>query len=171
MWFSCRLRLSDCCRLGWSDIDLQNQTLTIKVKKTKKALLVPIHLELLALLTKLRASDPVGDFVMPGISTKGPGGKHGMSEGFKRIVRRTGLDLQTVQGSGLRKVSRRTFHALRHSFTSALANAGVSPEIRMKLTGHTTEASHKVYTHHEMNTLRMALTSIPVMKYNPANPA
>jgi hypothetical protein len=26
--------------------------------------------------------------------------------------------------------------SIRYSFTSALANAGVSPELRMKLTGH-----------------------------------
>ena len=56
--------------------------------------------------------------------------------------------MQTVQGGGVRKISRRTFHALLHSFTSALANANVAPELRMKLTGHTTEAIHRGYTHH-----------------------
>ena len=30
----------------------------------------------------------------------GPGGRHGLSEGFKRIVRKAGPDLQTVQGNG-----------------------------------------------------------------------
>jgi integrase len=29
---------------------------------------------------------------------------------------------QTVKGAGKRMISKRTFHALRHSFTSALAN-------------------------------------------------
>ena len=73
---------------------------------------------------------------MPHMASLKPGGRHGLSEGFKRIVRKVGLDLQTVQGGGARKISRRTFHALRHSFTSALANAEVAPELRMKLTGH-----------------------------------
>ena len=45
----------------------------------------------------------------------------------------------------MRNISRRTFHALRHSFTSALANAGVAPEIRMKLTGHKTESVYRRY--------------------------
>mgnify|MGYP001613889461 CR=1 FL=1 len=61
----------------------------------------------------------------------------------------------------MRKLSRRSFHALRHSFASALAKAGVSPELRMKLTGHTTEAVHRGYTHHELDVLRSAVTKLP----------
>ena len=44
-------------------------------------------------------------------------------------------------------ISKRTFRALRHSFTSALANAEVAPELRMKLTGLSSEAIHRGYTH------------------------
>jgi integrase len=71
------------------------------------------------------------------------------------------LDLQTVKGAGKRMISRRTFHALRHSFTSALANQNVAPELRMKLTGHKTEGEHRKYTHHEMDNLRAAVKKIP----------
>jgi hypothetical protein len=84
-----------------------------------------------------------------------------MSESFKRIVNNAGLDLQTVQGTGVRMISKRTFHALRHSFTSALANAGVSPELRMKLTGHKSAEIHRGYTHLEMETLKEALEKLP----------
>jgi integrase len=63
----------------------------------------------------------------------------------------------------VRQLSRRTFHALRHSFTSALANAGVAPELRMKLTGHTTEAVHRGYTHHELESLRAAIAKLPTI--------
>jgi integrase len=101
---------------------------------------------------------------MPGMASKGPGGRHGLSEGFKRIVRKAGLDLQTVQGGGMRKISKRTFHALRHSFTSALANAHVAPELRMKLTGHSSEAIHRGYTHHELEVLRKAVQKLPSLK-------
>ncbi len=41
----------------------------------------------------------------------------------------------TRQGKG-RASNSKTFHGLRHSFISGLANAGVSPEIRQKLAGH-----------------------------------
>jgi integrase len=69
--------------------------------------------------------------------------------------------METVQGTGVRKISKRTFHALRHSFTSALANAGVSPELRMKLTGHKSAEIHRGYTHLELETLRAALQKLP----------
>jgi integrase len=72
--------------------------------------------------------------------------------------------LQTVQGGGVRKISKRTFHALRHSFTSALANAEVEPELRMKLTGHSSEAIHRGYTHHELALLRSTVAKLPSLR-------
>jgi len=33
----------------------------------------------------------------------------------------------------------------------------------MKLTGHTTEAVHRGYTHHEMETLREAIAKLPTL--------
>jgi hypothetical protein len=41
------------------------------------------------------------------------------------------------------------------------ANAGVSQEIRMKLTGHTSVEMNKGYTHMELEPLRAAISSIP----------
>ncbi len=85
----------------------------------------------------------------------------GISETFKKIMRKAGVDSQTVKGKGNQMFSKRSFHALRHSFTSALANQNVSSELRMKLTGHSTEGEHKKYTHHEMDNLRAAVEKIP----------
>ena len=63
---------------------------------------------------------------------------------YQRIVVKAGVDLQKVQGHGTRMVSKRTFHALRHTFTSGLANANVPPERRRVLTGHTANRSPTV---------------------------
>ena len=101
---------------------------------------------------------------MPGLSGKRTGGDYGLSTAFKNIMRKAGVDSQPVEREeGVRTLSRRTFHALRHSFTSALANAGVAPELRMKLTGHKTEAIHAGYTHHELETLRGAIAKLPTL--------
>ena len=85
-----------------------------------------------------------------------------MNEGFKRIVLKAGIDPMMVQGKGTRNFSKRTFHSLRHSFYSALANAGVSEEIRMKLTGHSSKGMNTRYTHLEVGTLKTAMTSLPL---------
>lgn len=68
----------------------------------------------------------------------------------------------TVQGKGVRKFSRRIFHSLRHSFNSAMANAGVSDEIRMKLTGHASKKMNERYTHLQMATLKNAMAALPL---------
>jgi len=44
---------------------------------------------------------------------------------------------------------------------SAMANAGISQEVRQKLTGHTSAETNKVYTHHELQALRAAVAVIP----------
>jgi integrase len=155
-------RLSDCCRMEWEAVDLANGVLTYTQGKTGKEVAVPIHPDLRTRLEGLAGLDTAPKFIMPGMADKGPGGRHGLSETFKGIMRKAGVDAQRVERDvGVRTLSRRTFHALRHSFTSALANAGVAPELRMKLTGHTTEAVHRGYTHHELETLRAAIGKLP----------
>jgi len=64
------------------------------------------------------------------------------------------------EGKG-RRVNTLTFHSLRHSFNSILANAGVSQEIRQRLTGHASPEMNKRYTHHELAPLRTAIAQIP----------
>jgi integrase len=66
------------------------------------------------------------------------------------------------RGQGVsRSVSAHSFHSLRHSFNSALANAGVSQEIRQLLTGHASDAMNTLYTHTEIETIRRAIEHLP----------
>ena len=66
----------------------------------------------------------------------------------------------TREGKG-RATNSKTFHALRHTFISSMANAGVPPDIRQKLAGHADPRVHADYTHHEMKTLRGAVALRP----------
>ncbi len=154
-------RLSDCCRMAWADASLSGGTLTYTQAKTGEKITVPLHSELLAHLEALAGTDKPEVFIMPRMAGLKPGGRNGLSQTFKRLMRKAGLDLQAVKSAGVRQLSRRTFHALRHSFTSALANQGVSAEVRMKLTGHKTESIHRGYTHHELEKLRAAVEKLP----------
>jgi hypothetical protein len=45
-----------------------------------------------------------------------------------------------------------------------MANAGVSQEIRQKLTGHASAEMNKLYTHHELEPLRAAIATLPSVK-------
>ena len=64
-------------------------------------------------------------------------------------------------GTAGRNLSALSFHSLRHSFNSALANSGVSQELRQKLTGHASVEMNRLYTHTELETLRNAVVSLP----------
>lgn len=154
-------RLSDCCRMQWDGVDLTAETLTYTQAKTGAKVTAPLHPDLLVRLNKLAGTDKPDVFIMPKLALQRGSGRRGLSETFKKLMRQAGVDSQTVKGAGNQMFSRRSFHALRHSFTSALANQNVSSELRMKLTGHKTEGEHQKYTHHEMDNLRAAVKKIP----------
>jgi integrase len=157
-------RLGDCCRMTWAGVNLGDGVITYTQTKTGQQTTVPVHPELLAHLNTLAGTDRPEVFIMPEMANVRTGGRDGLSQKFKRLMHRAGLDAGAVKKVGARQLYRRSFHALRHSFTSALANAGVAPEVRMKLTGHKTESSHRAYTHHELAPLRAAVEKIPSLR-------
>ena len=128
-------RLTDCVHMKWENILPEKNRLEYEQKKTGKIVPVPLHLNLIEHLNFISTFGTTG-FLCPKLAGKTTGGKHGLSEGFKRIVVKAGLDPMTVKGKGNRNFTKRTFHSLRHSFNSVLANAGVSEEVRRKMTGH-----------------------------------
>jgi integrase len=78
-------------------------------------------------------------------------------------MRDAGIGQQQVKGKGKqgRMFSKLSFHSLRHTFTSALANANVPAEVRQKLTGHGDAAMHQRYTHLELQPLQAAIATLP----------
>lgn len=154
-------RLGDCVRLKWENVHPDDSVIVYEQKKTGKKVIVPMHIHIVEHLNHLAQYGCEG-FLCPELCKKDSGGKHGLSESFNRIVKKAGIDPMTVQGKGKRMFTMRTFHSLRHSFNSALANAGVSEEVRMKLTGHSTKAMNVKYTHLQVDTLKTAVTTLPM---------
>jgi integrase len=154
-------RLTDCVHMKWENVLPEKNLLEYEQKKTGKIVPVPLHLNLIEHLNFISAFGKTG-FLCPKLAGKGPGGKHGLSEGFKRIVVKAGIDPKVVKGKGVRNFTKRTFHSLRHSFNSVLANAGVAEEVRRKMTGHSSQMMNQKYTHLEMDTLKGAMDSFPL---------
>ena len=121
---------------------------------------IPLHPELERHL--LKAPGIGKAFLFPSLAGKGTGGKSGLSGQFAAIMARAGIVGKITRHSPEgRANSSLSFHSLRHSFNSAMANAGVSQEIRQKLTGHASAEMNTVYTHHELEPLRAAIAAIP----------
>ena len=78
-------------------------------------------------------------------------------------MKKAGVDSKMIQRDGEKGRNRSTlsFHSLRHSFNSEMANAGIPQEMRQRLTGHASKAVNDRYTHAELKTLRNAVESVP----------
>ncbi len=153
-------RLRDVANMRWLSIDLAAKVVTFTPSKTKKTVAIPLHSDLERHLLK---SPGIGKaFLFPSLAGRGTGGKTGLSGQFAAIMACAGImgkiTRHTPEG---RANSSLSFHSLRHSFNSAMANAGVSQEIRQKLTGHASAAMNTHYTHHELEPLRAAVAAIP----------
>lgn len=151
-------RLADMARLTWDHVDLAASVITYTQAKTNKRVVVPIHAELEEALLSIAGEK--GGPLCPTLSKGGAAGRHGLSNQFSLLMRTAGIDRREIR-LGANLVARKSYHCLRHSFTSALANAGVSPEVRMKLTGHTSASVHQAYSHIELEPLRAAVNGLP----------
>src|SRR5208283_5168607 len=90
----------DCCRMQWDGVDLGEGTLTYTQAKTGAKVTTPLHPDLLARLNKLAGTDKPEVFIMAEIASQRGSGRRGLSETFKKIMRKAGVDSQTVKGKG-----------------------------------------------------------------------
>ena len=159
-------RLTDLSRLNWSNIDLTEKTIVFRQQKTGKKITVPIHPAIETYLLSLPSSDAPSSPLFPSLNGKLPGGKLGLSTGFKKIMTRVGIDPATVRegkGSLGRSLSALSFHSLRHSFNQELLRAGVPQEFRMQLTGHSSEKMNAIYSHEDLAGLYAHVAKVPTL--------
>lgn len=167
------LRIGDAAKLTWANVDLSRHVLRFRPEKTSrqkngKALEVPLlpDLEnyLLALPSPSRQPNAP---LFPALIRRKITGNSGLSNTFSRLIATAGIENEPAKTKAATKTKSKgrsvfpySFHSLRHSFVSIMANAGVPKETRMKLAGHTTNV-HDKYTHLELESLRSAMASLP----------
>jgi len=144
------LRLSDVVRLNRNHIE--GTKLVIRPKKTaqtKKNVEIPLSPPCLKWI-----GDRQGDFFPDMRRAK----TATLSTQFVRIMKRAEVPRDIVCAGEV--VKRRSFHSLRHTFTSWLADADVHADVRQKLTGHSSAGVHARYTHHD-EALDRAIMMLP----------
>ncbi len=152
-------------RLTWANVDMERRTLCFYPQKDRKGanrkpLEIPIHPDVENYLVSLSVRSNQADApLFPTLSKKKGTGANGLSNTFSRLMEESGVVRETasepVKGKG-RQVFTLGFHSFRHTAISAMANEGVSRELRMKLSGHKSNV-HERYTHHELETMRTAV--------------
>ena len=170
--YYCGQRLGDCANLKWNQVDLTGEIKLIRFRQGKTGKEVPmvIHPALEKILSGLReerkivslSSDDDEAFVFPDLAERNisPLSKH-----FRGLIAQAGIRQRVIRerdesGSG-RRVNALSFHSLRHTFNSALANAGIPEETRIALTGHTSREMNQTYTHRELSIYRDAVAVLP----------
>ena len=155
--FHAGLRLRDATELNWSNVDLEKRQLTFKPRKTRSrngaATVLCLHRDIVTYLAEEAATDndDPNAPLFPSLCGLGTGGTHGLSAQFANLMDKAGIDVplgieKKDKGKG-RRFRKLSFHALRHSFVSRLANAEVSSDVRKKFVGHSSDRVHDGYTH------------------------
>ncbi len=143
------LRFGDVLSLTGKNV--HDGRLVVETGKTGKMIEIPMTPPVAAWIGAKR-----GKF-FPLLSAKGAGS---LSTTFTRIMERAGVP-RDIELPGREKKGRRSFHSLRHSFTSWLADNDVHADVRKKLTGHKSDGIHAEYTHHD-EALDKAMEGLPV---------
>lgn len=163
------LRLGDAASLKAGNIDLVKSCLSYMPQKTsrkKKVVTVPFHPSLEEFLLSHPLSDDPSAPLFPSLAKKSVAGRNGLSLQFGALIDSAGVSRDVIKQAGDgagRTQYARSFHSLRHTFTSLLANANVSQELRMRLTGHATKEVNDIYTHIELASLKNAIDQLPQM--------
>ena len=159
-------RLGDCVTITWENVDLENHVLRFRPQKTrhqKRDLVLPLHPDLERHLLGL--PQVKGQGLCPTLGKATIGGRSGLSRQFQAIMEKAKIVQHSIEAGGNqgRAFNKLSFHSLRHTFVSQLANAGIAPDVRQLLSGHADERSHAVYTHTQLDTLREAVKKLPRM--------
>ncbi len=126
------LRQGDVLRLPWSAYD--GHEIALRQGKTGESITLPVHRRLRAALKAAKRTGPV--------MVTGKRGRPYTSDGFRTMLDRLIRDLEAKRavGEGL------TFHGLRHSLATRLADAGADDRTITAWLGWTSPAMAQRYT-------------------------
>ena len=164
-------RLGDLARLTWSNLDLQHNNLQLSTSKTGRRQIIPLAPPLQHHVESLPAGDDPRQPVHPrAFASVEKSRKVGtLSRQFYELMVDAGLapakkhraSENGTGRNGRREISEISFHALRHTATSLMKNAGISSAIVQDIIGHDSEAISAHYTHIDEAAKRSALEKLP----------
>jgi integrase len=163
-------RLKDIATLTSGNIDLEADELRLITHKTHRQQIIPLATPLRDfILEKLLNNDNPNSPLFPRAYAvvEKSGTVQSLSNAFYEILVSGGLAptrSKANTGRG-RSVKRRTnplsFHSLRHTATSLMKNAGISPAIVQDIIGHDSPEISRHYTTIEASAKRKAIDLIP----------
>jgi integrase len=164
-------RLGDIAQMTWEQIDREAGEIRLQTGKTERLQKIPIPPPLLKHIKSLpkpaHGQIPLHERAEETVSTQGKVGS--LSIQFHKIMSDAGIvpkkthrkSEEESEKTSKRTVAKVSFHSLRHTTTSLLKNAGVSPAIAEEFVGHYSAEMNRVYTHIELGAMRKAAKLLP----------
>ncbi len=164
-------RLGDIAALTWQNLDLEQREIRLQTTKTGRQQIIPMAAPLLRHILTLPTGDdpkaPLHPRAHEIVTREGRVGS--LSREFYEMMADAGLVKKKTHKKkkagegrhGRHEVSEISFHALRHTATSLMKNAGISPAIVQEFIGHDSETINRVYTHIETESMRRAADALP----------
>ena len=162
------LRLGDCCRLDWSQINLAEGVIQVVPQKTRRhhqrIVTIPVHPTLGEVLlgNGCRATVAAGP-VLPTISQLYASSRCRVSDRLAAIFKVAKIQTSVKIEGRKRRTPEATFHSLRHTFVSLAANAGVPLHVVQSIVGHESTAMTRHYYHENIVALKSAVAAIPAL--------
>ncbi|MBK1833338.1 tyrosine-type recombinase/integrase [Roseibacillus ishigakijimensis] len=159
-------RLGDLATLRWPCIDIASATLSIRTRKTSRAVRIKISPDLMANIREQQGSHP--EFVHPTLGAIYE--KHGsstLSNQFSSLLADCGLREKvshraTKSGRDhIRQASKLSFHSLRVTAVSFLHAQGIPAAIVQEWVGHDSVDVHRVYVRLGDEAMEKASASLP----------
>jgi integrase len=101
--------------------------------------------------------------LFPSLYGKKSGSAGGLSNAFARLMDKAGIDREQSEerkGKG-RRFSALSFHSLRHTMISRLANSDVPEAVRKSMSGHSTDEAHRRYIHQDVEAQEKVVAKAP----------
>ena len=152
------LRLEDTCLLAWASVDWTRMVVTATPEKTKRyrtTVSIPITPELESVLRRAEGWKQ-DTFVLPSMAKRYKGNPSGISQDYTWILEKAGVVTTQKRKWRLAQILK-SFHSLRHTFVSRLAERGVSPLVIQSMSGHSTMLMTERYSHIGLEAKRKAL--------------
>ncbi len=169
-------RMGDLITLEWQRVDLTENVLRVKARKTKVLAHIPISTSLQSILKEIHdeSGKPKLGYVFPDEAqqylTNGAASfslqfytlilfPAGLVPERPRFYKRTGTGK-----SASRRVTPLSFHSLRHSFVSLLKATGGSQIVAKQLAGHSSDLISDNYTTLPPEILARAIDALPMLE-------
>jgi integrase len=153
------LRREDVCLMEWKAIDFKSNVITVVPMKTarfNRKISIPIAAELEPYLHKAGSWRDESEFLLPNLAKRYRYNPCGISHDYQWLLQKIGIQT-SIPRKGRKAQVLKSFHSLRHTFVSRLAEKGISPLVIQSMSGHSTMAMTERYSHIGIEAKRKAL--------------